>query len=127
MNRIILVAFILLCGNDLTAHNNDWENHHVLSINREKARATFTPYLAQSGDMTICLDGDWKFNWTKTPEEQPEDFHKLDFNDKLWNTISVPGNWETHGYGTPIYCSSGYTFKIAPPYVTKEPKEKYTS
>lgn len=127
MNRIILVAFILLCGNDLTAHNNDWENHHVLSINREKARATFTPYLAQYGDMTICLDGDWKFNWTKTPEEQPEDFHKLDFNDKLWNTISVPGNWETHGYGTPIYCSSGYTFKIAPPYVTKEPKEKYTS
>ena len=40
MNRIILVAFILLCGNDLTAHNNDWENHHVLSINREKARRT---------------------------------------------------------------------------------------
>ena len=32
-----------------------------------------------------------------------------------------------NGYGTPIYSSSGYTFKINPPYVMTTPKEKYTA
>lgn len=73
------------------------------------------------------LDGKWKFNWTLTPQEQPQDFYKTDFNDSDWNTFDVPGDWEMNGYGTPVYCSSGYIFKIDPPFVMKEPKKTYTS
>jgi beta-galactosidase len=39
----------------------------------------------------------------------------------------VPGDWEMNGYGTPIYSSSGYTFKIDPPRVMGEPKSTYTA
>lgn len=114
----------------------DWENLSVLEINREPARATFIPYAdskqALSADRKkspwfLSLNGDWRFYWVLRPEERPIDFYKTDFNDKSWKTIPVPSNWEMQGYGTPIYVSAGYPFKIDPPRVTGEPKAEYTS
>ena len=65
--------------------------------------------------------------WTKTPDEQPDGFWTTDFDDSQWKTFPVPADWEMNGYGTPIYSSSGYTFKINPPYVMTTPKERYTA
>lgn len=127
MRNILMTATLALCSCMAMAQGHDWENQYVLSINREPARAAFTPYLTAPGDMTMTLDGQWKFNWTKTPDMQPENFYQTDFNDSGWTTFPVPGDWEMNGYGTPIYCSSGYVFKINPPYVMGEPKQKYTS
>lgn len=128
MKKIYLSLFIsILCLGIKAENAHDWENQYILQINREPARASFTPYLLTPGDMSMSLDGMWKFNWTKTPEEQPSDFYKTDFNDSKWNMFPVPGDWEVNGYGTPIYCSSGYTFKIDPPFVMKEPKKAYTT
>ncbi|HAR39323.1 MAG TPA: beta-galactosidase, partial [Porphyromonadaceae bacterium] len=106
---------------------NDWENQHVLQINREPARASFTPYFEMKNDRTLSLDGQWKFNWVPTPEERPETFYRSDSDDSGWISFPVPANWEVNGFGTPIYVSAGYPFKIDPPYVTKEPKESYTT
>ncbi|MFA4045493.1 DUF4981 domain-containing protein [Prevotella sp. PCHR] len=128
MKRIyLLLSISILCLGTKAENTHDWENQHVLQINREPARASFTPYFLTPGDMSMSLDGMWKFNWTKTPEEQPSDFYLTDFNDSKWTSFPVPGDWEVNGYGTPIYCSSGYTFKIDPPYVMKEPKKTYTT
>lgn len=104
-----------------------WENHHVLQINREPARAAFTPFHAQKGDCSICLDGTWKFRWTPVPDERIVEFYQTDFNDKDWVGFPVPANWEVNGYGTPIYVSAGYPFKIDPPRVMGEPKVGYTT
>lgn len=123
---IILAAALTLCAN-ASAEQHDWENQYVLHKNRMPSRAAFTVWQNQKGDMTQTLDGDWKFNWTKTPQEQPQDFYKTSFNDKAWKTFPVPADWEVNGYGTPIYSSSGYTFKIDPPFVMKEPKKTYTA
>ena len=106
---------------------HDWENHHVLQINREPARATFTPFHVQKGDCSICLDGTWKFRWTPVPDERIVEFYQTDFNDKDWVGFPVPANWEVNGYGTPIYVSAGYPFKIDPPRVMGEPKVDYTT
>lgn len=106
---------------------HDWENHHVLQINREPARAAFTPFHAQKGDCSICLDGTWKFRWTPVPDERIVEFYQTDFNDKDWVGFPVPANWEVNGYGTPIYVSAGYPFKIDPPRVMGEPKVGYTT
>ena len=106
---------------------HDWENHHVLQINREPARSTFTPFHAQKGDCSICLDGTWKFRWTPVPDERIVEFYQTDFNDKDWVGFPVPANWEVNGYGTPIYVSAGYPFKIDPPRVMGEPKVDYTT
>ena len=101
--------------------HHDWEDQNILQINREPARADFH----HAGE--ISLNGEWKFNWTKTPDEQPDGFWQTDFNDHSWKTFPVPADWEMNGYGTPIYSSSGYTFKINPPYVMTTPNEKYTA
>lgn len=106
---------------------HDWENHHVLQINREPARAAFTPFHVQKGDCSICLDGTWKFRWIPVPDERIVEFYQTDFNDKDWVGFPVPANWEVNGYGTPIYVSAGYPFKIDPPRVMGEPKVDYTT
>ena len=106
---------------------HDWENHHVLQINREPARAAFTPFHVQKGDCSICLDGTWKFRWTPVPDERIVEFYQTDFNDKDRVGFPVPANWEVNGYGTPIYVSAGYPFKIDPPRVMGEPKVDYTT
>ena len=52
---------LLLCGwmtVSLQAQQiHDWENHHVLQINREPARAAFVPFAKQKGDCSMSLDG----------------------------------------------------------------------
>lgn len=106
---------------------NDWENHHVFQINREPARAAFVPYSVNYGDCSMSLDGTWKFRWTPVPEERVIGFHQVDFDDSQWVDFPVPANWENNGYGTPIYVSAGYPFRIDPPRVMGEPKESYTT
>ena len=122
---------LLLCGwmtVSLQAQQiHDWENHHVLQINREPARAAFVPFAKQKGDCSMSLDGMWKFRWTPVPSERIADFYRTDFNDEDWKSFPVPANWEINGYGTPIYVSAGYPFKIDPPRVMGEPKADYTT
>ncbi|BET66969.1 glycoside hydrolase family 2 TIM barrel-domain containing protein [Opitutales bacterium ASA1] len=114
----------------------DWENEQVFQIGREPARATFVPFdtteNALRGDRTrspwfLSLDGTWKFHWVPAPEARPLDFHAPEFDDSSWADIPVPSNWEMHGYGTPIYISAGFPFKIDPPRVTATPPEDWTA
>ena len=122
---LLLGALIACPMQAQTMH--DWENYHVLQINREPARAAFTPFFVQKGDCSMSLDGIWKFRWTPVPGERIIDFYQTDFNDKDWKDFPVPANWEVNGYGTPIYVSAGYPFKIDPPRVMGEPKADYTT
>lgn len=123
------VAYILsfILTPFLAISQNEWENQHVLQFNREPARASFVPYHQVKNDRMLSLDGAWKFNWVPAPEERPVHFYRRDFDDSGWIDFPVPANWEVNGFGTPIYVSAGYPFKIAPPYVTREPKESYTT
>lgn len=68
-----------------------------------------------------------EFRWTPVPDERIVKFYQTDFNDKDWVGFPVPANWEVNGYGTPIYVSAGYPFKIDPPRVMGEPKVDYTT
>lgn len=126
MKHFIFAAAVALCLN-ANAQQHDWENQYVLQKNRMPARAAFMPFINDKGDMQMSLNGEWKFNWTKTPDEQPQDFFNTSFDDSGWKTFPVPGDWEMNGFGTPIYSSSGYTFKIDPPFVMKKPKKSYTA
>lgn len=130
------VTLLVICLSSIVTagaqHVNDWENHHVLHINREPARAAFVPFGQQAGDRSICLDGTWRFRWTATPQDRMLNFFHPNFDDSRWDLFPVPANWEvnnsgTPGYGTPIYVSAGYPFKIDPPRVMGEPKPEYTT
>lgn len=122
-----LLLCSLVAGTVQAQQINDWENHHVLQINREPARAAFVPFATQKGDRSMSLDGVWKFRWTPVPAERVTDFYRIDFDDRNWTDFPVPANWEINGYGTPIYVSAGYPFRIDPPRVMGEPKHTYTT
>ena len=93
----------------------------VVEINKLGARATFFPYesmdLALKGQMKassrfISLNGEWFFNWSKSPEQRPKEFYKNEYSLDNWNKIPVPSNWQLHGFGIPIYTNITRTITI---------------
>jgi beta-galactosidase len=122
--RILLFLLFAYC---LPSHADIWEDNHVLQQNREPARAFFMPFREKPGDSELSLNGTWKFRWTPTPEQAVKDFWREDYQAKGWADFPVPANWEMNGYGTPIYISSGYPFRIDPPRVTSEPPHDWTT
>ena len=98
----------------------DWENSNIFSVGKELAHSTLIPF--ESVDEALgkwedspyfrSLNGNWKFNWVKSPEEKPTDFYKEDFKVNNWEEIDVPSNWQMRGYGIPIYTNVKYPYSI---------------
>ena len=112
------------------------ESPELLGINKQPAHATLMPYAslaealkANRHGSSFCrsLNGQWKFNWVKRPEERPIHFYKPSFDVSKWKDIPVPSNWEVFGYGTPYYRNSGYVIKKDWPRVMSEPPKDYTA
>ena len=105
-------------------YNHAWENQSINQINREEAHATFTPYDKEakvaindlaSSPFYQSLNGKWKFNLVNHPKLRPDGFFKPNFDDKKWDLIDVPSNWELKGYDYPIYTNITYPFQATPP------------
>ena len=67
------------------------------------------------------------FHWSRKPEERPADFYREDYDVSQWDKITVPGNWQTQGFGTPIYTNIEYPFQRNRPSVTSEPPKDWTA
>jgi beta-galactosidase len=97
----------------------DWENPAVFNINREDPHATLVSYTDEQSALEAIksnspnyksLDGLWKFNWVKTPDQRPYWFFKDDYDTRDWKDIEVPSNWELKGYDVPVYQNIVYPF-----------------
>ena len=127
MKRAILILTSLLA---LQAYGqtHDWENPAVLGINKLPYHATLQlPSKWKACKEIISLDGEWLFHWSRNPEERQTDFYREDYDVSSWGKIKVPGNWQTQGYGTPIYTNIDYPFKRNRPSVTSEPPKDWTA
>jgi beta-galactosidase len=88
--------------------------------NMEKAKQ----YDREKSANFFSLNGSWKFNWVKDPNQRPENFYQLNFDDTKWTDFRIPASWEVNGYGLPIYVNQPYDFaghnlryaKMNPPY-----------
>lgn len=101
------------------------ENIQMIEENKEPARAAFVSYsdiseIKYKNSNQIDLNGTWKFNWVRKPDERPIDFFETDFDDSNWDDIQVPGNWEVQGFGIPIYVNHQYEFADAKAPVSEE-------
>ncbi len=112
---------------------NDWENPAVVQINREPVRATYTPYMSteRAAEMgtsfrRMSLNGSWKFHWSPGPAERPKEFYRKNFDVSGWESIVVPGNWQTQGFGVPIYLNIRYPFHPAPPKIMRNSDPSFT-
>ncbi|MDA3960728.1 MAG: DUF4981 domain-containing protein [Planctomycetota bacterium] len=114
----------------------DLENPAIFAAGRLPGRSSAWPRpdLASAltgsyerGAWVQSLNGDWAFHWSPEPSACPSDAHQIDCDTTGWSTIPVPGQWELHGHGTPIYTNWRYPFRCAPPAVMAEPDPSWTS
>jgi len=113
---------------------DDWENPAVFERNRLAPSVPLTPYddpdAARAGAATRAdpdadpdspyrrsLNGEWEFRLAETPDGIPEGFAEPGHDDGEgdWETIRVPANWQTEGYGHAVYRNVAHEFVADPP------------
>ncbi|RLF09598.1 MAG: beta-galactosidase subunit alpha, partial [Thermoprotei archaeon] len=108
---------------------HEYENPLIVSVNKEPPHTTFIPHPTRESALKsefyespwkLSLNGDWKFRLVENPNQAPEGFYRLDFDDSSWDTILVPSNWQMLGYDKPIYLNFRYPFPVNPPYVPQD-------
>lgn len=101
-----------------------YENPAVQEINRLPMRASYVPYedigKAKAEDPAkssrfMSLNGQWNFLWKEDYRALSKDFYKTNFDDRNWNKIPVPANWEFLGYGVPIYVNEKFEYSLKNP------------
>ncbi len=144
MNKLKLLSFALFtlmlsgCGQILSKYEDvafvekvprDWEDPSIFNINREAPRASFYSYASERSALAnnregseyfYSLNGKWLFNWVSTPDDRPFYFYKDDYDTRDWDHIDVPSNWETQGYGVPIYVNVQYPHVMNPPFIAHD-------
>jgi beta-galactosidase len=130
---LIVPAVLILSMPSLRASGgspvNDWENPEVVGRNKEPGHSTLMPYPdvetaltceRESSPFFQSLNGPWKFNCVRKPDDRPKDFYKPDFDVSKWAEIPVPSNWEMHGYDHAIYLNIRYPHPTNPPYIAHD-------
>ena len=134
MKKHILTSLFAWVALTLGAQTfQEWKDPRINAVNRAPMHANYFAYesddvakkgIKENSSNFMSLNGVWKFNWVKDADSRPTDFWKTGFNDKGWDDIPVPGVWELHGYGDPIYVNIGYAwrnqFENNPPFVPTE-------
>lgn len=101
-----------------------WKDVQVVAVNKEQPRSAFMTYADRTSALSsryekspfyTLLNGTWKFYFTETYKDLPENITDLATDASAWHDIQVPGNWEVQGFGTPIYTNHGYEFKARNP------------
>ncbi|MFA6449105.1 MAG: glycoside hydrolase family 2 TIM barrel-domain containing protein [bacterium] len=132
LSILLLLAGTITIASAFSEELPDWENARVIGINKEPAHATLVPFpttqaaiKAEKNDspFLMSLNGTWKFNWVRKPDERPMEFYKPGFDVSGWKEIPVPSNVEMFGYGKPIYSNATYPFARNAPKVTDKPAD----
>ncbi len=134
----VLLGCVVLAGIPATSlsADRDWENEQVFGRHKEPPRVDALAYptvrLAiqdrrEESPWYQSLNGQWFFHWAADPDHRPVDFYRSDYDVSKWDQVAVPGNWQTQGYGVPLYTNIPYPFQQDPPRVTGDPPAHYTN
>ncbi len=93
INRLPMHASYVVCGSLDEAKNYYMGDRHRPSANY------------------VELDGKWNFRFMENDVPQEEKFWEKSYDDGEWDKIDVPGMWELHGYGEPVYVNIGYAWR----------------
>lgn len=131
MKKIKILAFLICCTFGVNSQSFlEWKDPGLNQVNRLPMHSHYFAYesnelakkgLKENSSNFLTLNGNWKFNWVENADQRPKDFFQTGFNDEKWVNFPVPGNWETNGYGDPVYVNAGYPwrniFKPEPPLI----------
>ncbi len=122
IGALCLAAILVGDATNANAQNKeklpDRLNPQVVGINNLPPKSIF----AANAYERKSLDGEWKFQLAPAPEDVPFNFEAEDFADVDWDSIPVPSNFQTEGYGYPVYTNIPYPWPgpWIPPYVPDE-------
>lgn len=126
IRQAISASVCILSPLALVGQANDWENPHVLGVNKLPYHVTLgLPSAISDRQDVISLDGEWSFKWSPDPESRPIGFEAEGFDVSGWDKIAVPGNWQMQNFGKPIYVNISYPFERNRPSVTSEPPKDW--
>lgn len=146
MKKIKLIAMAAILGlsplGESSAQDNStypggevlpyWKNFKILEVNKEYPRTSFITFDSKSDAVSKkfedspyykSLNGTWKFYYVDGYKQLPEGVTDPGTPTTDWADITVPGNWEVQGFGTPIYVNHGYEFKPRDPQPPTLPEE----
>lgn len=129
----LTVSFLFFYTSTVAQLPTELQTPELISINRMPMRANAFAFenmeMAKKFDKEkstnyFSLNGDWKFNWVKDPNQRPQNFYEPKYDDSQWDNFRIPASWEVNGYGLPIYVNQPYDFaghnlrygKMNPPY-----------
>jgi len=115
---------------NLYAQPHAWEQPRNVSWNKEPAHATFYPFedaasaLSEDREQSPfyqSLNGQWKFKLAPHTEAVQPEWTAAALDDRDWEEIKVPANWERQGFGQPIYINWEFPFApVAPPFLPQQ-------
>lgn len=97
-----------------------WQNVSIVKVNKEYPRTEFMTFDSKEDALKQkfedskyykSLNGEWKFYFTKSYKDLPENITDSATETKNWKNIKVPGNWEFQEFGTAIYVNQPYEFQ----------------
>ena len=120
----LIISAVLLATNLVLAQQQqqlpEWQSQYAVGMNKLSPHTYVWPYSDASdigkpggyenSPYYMTLNGTWKFNWVKNPDNRPKNFYEPSYYTGGWGDINVPGNWERQGYGTAIYVNETYEF-----------------
>lgn len=106
-----------------------YEDLNVLHENTEPPRAYFIPASRRMDDLVRhrersdrfqLLGGLWKFRCYSSIYDLNDPFYTPGFDTSAFDTVPVPGAWQTAGYDSHQYTNLRYPFPFDPPFVPQD-------
>ena len=115
---LIMMVAVMAVSMPVIAQQPTMTEWHDLQVNEVNRYAVHTSFPQAN---RLSLDGTWRFLWVEHANQRPTDFFRMDYDEKNWVDMPVPGVWELNGYGDPEYVNVGFAwrghFKNNPPEV----------
>ena len=119
MKRILSLTVLCLLALGASAQSfKEWQDPTLNAVNRAPMHTSYFAFGAgeaatapEASANYLSLHGNWKFNWVNDADQRPTGFWNPSFNDRGWDTMVVPGIWELHGYGDPVYINTGWDWR----------------
>ena len=105
----------------------DWDNLAIVQRGKTVPHVNIIPYSDPAGiknldyrnsHFYLSLNGTWEFFYCNAPNLAlpAEKLSQKSDTTTATDSISVPGNWELQGFGTPVYVNVRNEFPSNPPY-----------
>ena len=106
----------------------EWEDHTLLHYGKDAPRSAFASFGSVeaakairpefcSRRMLLDSETEWRFNWSRRPEDRPVGFYRPDYDVSGWDVVKVPCSWQAMGinsqgkpYDRPYYTNAHWPF-----------------